>query len=173
MGMEGKSILKSFENGDLTSYRPHPNHTSTNGTSRSHHENGRPLERYYLRGIIAILCPIIITAYWYIVWFVYLIPSDPGTDLFFGHSGAIYVFYSWFLIGIFGLGISEYGMVGIEASMMMEKRWAAKNAMQVMMHADQYVFFPYDKRRREAMSCFGSIPETTPLLSTFIHKVLC
>src|SRR4051812_43050934 len=99
----------------LTIFRPWQIRTASTGLSgrSTHHENSRPLQRYYMRGILAILCPIVITVYWYIVWFVYLIPQNPGSPILFGHRGAIYVFYSWFLIGIFGLGIAQYGLVGI------------------------------------------------------------
>jgi hypothetical protein len=46
-----------------------------------------------------------------------------------------WIFYSWFLAGVFGLNLSKYGLVGIEAAMLQERLWQADNAMTLMMHS--------------------------------------
>lgn len=71
------------------------------------------------------------TLYWFLVWYIYFTPEDGG-PIQFGHNGGRWVYYSWFLLGIFGLNLSKYGLVGLEAGMLMDKRWAATNAMQIM-----------------------------------------
>jgi hypothetical protein len=80
---------------------------------------------------------------WFLVWYVYKVPDPDNkqSPFLFGHSGGLWLFYSWFLVGIFGLGLAKYGLVGVEASMMMDKRWAANNAMQVMSTHFQVSFY--------------------------------
>lgn len=95
-------------------------------------ESGEPLQRYWIRGIIGIFVPFAISVYWFLVWYIYLVPEHPGNPVNFGHSGARWVYYSWWLIGIFGINLSGYGLEGVEASMLMDPKWACKNAMQVM-----------------------------------------
>lgn len=113
--------------------RASPPKEFTIGTSRSIPlERGVNLRRYWVRGLIGILVPLAVTIYWFLVWFVYLIPENPANPVQFGHSGGRWVYYSWFLIAIFGINLSKYSLRGVEAAMMMDPRWAAKNAMEVM-----------------------------------------
>ena len=95
-----------------------------------HH--GDPLRRYYWRALVGCLGPVIITLYYCIIWAFYLIPPASPNDVRFGRPGGRLVFYSWFIIGVIGLDIGEYGLVGIEASMLMKKLWAAPNALHIM-----------------------------------------
>lgn len=44
--------------------------------------------------------------------------------------------YSWFLLGVFGLDLSEFGLLGIEASMLMTTLWSAPSAWHIMMHGE-------------------------------------
>jgi hypothetical protein len=60
--------------------------------------------------------------------------SPDGT--FFGIRGARTVFYAWFLLAVFALDIGEYGMVGNEASMLMDRFWAVPNAQHIMIHGE-------------------------------------
>ncbi|KAK3376273.1 hypothetical protein B0T24DRAFT_665270 [Lasiosphaeria ovina] len=97
-----------------------------------------PLRRFYLRGLVAILVPTAVAAYFVAIWLAYINPGggEQGGPLTIGRPGGLLIFYSWFVIGTLGLGLAEYGLAGVEASMLMEPGWAASNAMQLMMHCE-------------------------------------
>jgi len=99
---------------------------------------GYSLRRFYLRGVVPILVPIAVTAYFVAIWLLYINPGEEqGQPLKIGRPGALPIFYSWFVIATLGLSLSEYGLVGVEASMLMEPGWAPSNAMQIMMHCER------------------------------------
>ena len=51
-------------------------------------------------------------------------------------TGSRTVYYSWFVLGVIGLDLSEYSLLGVEASMLMTTFWGARNAWQVIQHGD-------------------------------------
>jgi len=108
----------------------------TQYSSRTQDARGQNLRRFYVRGLTAVLIPPLVAAYYFVIWFYYLKASPADSPVFFGPRGGLWVFYSWFLIGIIGLNLSSYGFEGIEASMLMDLRWAARDAMLVMMHGE-------------------------------------
>ncbi|KAE9368458.1 hypothetical protein N431DRAFT_560869 [Stipitochalara longipes BDJ] len=97
---------------------------------------GQKLRRFYVRGLTAVLIPPLVTAYYFFIWFHYLRASPANSQVFFGPRGGLWVYYSWFVIGVIGLNLSSYGFEGIEASMLMDLRWAARDAMMVMTHGE-------------------------------------
>jgi hypothetical protein len=103
---------------------------------RNQDVRGQKLRRFYVRGLTAVLVPPLVTAYYFVIWYHYLKASPTDSPVSFGPSGGLWVFYSWFLIGIIGLNLSSYGFEGIEATMLMDPRWAAQDAMLVMMHGE-------------------------------------
>ena len=82
------------------------------------------------------MIPILLTAYYILTWVFYLGTNESPNKLNFGSPGASQVFYSWVVLGVFGLDMGEYALLGVEASMLMELFWAAPNAWHVMMHGD-------------------------------------
>ncbi|RPA84933.1 hypothetical protein BJ508DRAFT_235786 [Ascobolus immersus RN42] len=95
------------------------------------------LRRFYLRPAVGIITPIVVTGFYvYIAW-IYLQPksADPELPIHVGKE-AQWVYYSWFVVGTIGINLSQYGLQGVEASMLMERRWGAENALQLMMHSD-------------------------------------
>src|SRR5690606_656164 len=62
--------------------------------------------------------------------------ADPDNPINIGPGGARLVFYAWFIVGTVGINLSGYGLQGVEASMLMEERWGANNALQLLMHCD-------------------------------------
>jgi hypothetical protein len=42
-----------------------------------------------------------------------------------------------FVVSAISMAISKYGLIGIEAAMLMDKRWAPANTMQLMAHSDK------------------------------------
>lgn len=98
---------------------------------------GQPLHRFYFRSTVGVLGPIVVSAFFIVIWRIYLVPSNAHGPLAFGPPGAIYVFYSWFIAGVVGLNLSLYGLAGVEAAMLMEPAWNVGDAMRLMMHADR------------------------------------
>jgi len=51
-------------------------------------------------------------------------------------AGSRTVYYSWFILGVVGLDLGEYGLLGVEASMLMTTFWSARDAWHVILHGD-------------------------------------
>ncbi|OJD15252.1 hypothetical protein AJ78_04474 [Emergomyces pasteurianus Ep9510] len=92
------------------------------------------LRRFFLRAVAVILGPVIVLAYYIYIW--QLVQSRKGNPLKFGRTNELWIYYSWFVVGVFGLNFSKYGLLGIEASMLHDRNWQAKNAMKLLMHCD-------------------------------------
>jgi hypothetical protein len=45
------------------------------------------------------------------------------------------VYSSWLIIGVFGLGISQYGLAGVEAAMLEDRHLDARDTMALLMHS--------------------------------------
>lgn len=97
---------------------------------------GNHLQRFYVRAIVGILGPLAVCAYFIAIWRLYLVPAQEDGPITFGLRGAKWIFYSWFVAGVLGLGLSLYGLTGIEAAMLMESTWNVGNATRLMLHAD-------------------------------------
>ncbi|KAH7369687.1 hypothetical protein BKA65DRAFT_3394 [Rhexocercosporidium sp. MPI-PUGE-AT-0058] len=121
---------------DSTLLKPGTFEQPDDDTVHNSRHPGFPLRRYYRRGLVGCFAPFIITLYFLLIWALYLNPHQSPDGTIFGRSGAQLVFYSWFIIGVFGLDIGEYGMVGVEASMLMNSFWAVPNASHIMMYGD-------------------------------------
>ena len=80
--------------------------------------------------------PLLLTVYYFLTWALYLGPVESPNEINFGRSGAQLIFYSWFILGVIGLDLGEYGLLGVEASMLMTTFWAAHNAWHVMVHGE-------------------------------------
>ncbi|EGC41819.1 conserved hypothetical protein [Histoplasma capsulatum var. duboisii H88] len=92
------------------------------------------LRRFPLRAVAVIFGPIIVLAYFAFIW--KLIQTREGHTLKFGFSNELWIYYSWFLVGVFGLNFSKYGLLGIEASMLHDRTWQVENTMTLLMHCD-------------------------------------
>ncbi|PGH07838.1 hypothetical protein GX51_01548 [Blastomyces parvus] len=115
-------------------------HKNENGSSNGAGESkeslpGYPLQRYWRRSLLLVLVPPAITAYFCLIeWF--LITKNAESNQY-GHRNALWVYYSWFILGVFGLGISKYGLAGVEASMLQDRHWQVKDAMVLLVHSGQ------------------------------------
>ncbi|KAL3481018.1 hypothetical protein BJX99DRAFT_253999 [Aspergillus californicus] len=94
-----------------------------------------PSSRFILRTCLLVIVPPVITVYFGIICWVYQLP-DPD-KMPYGHRNAQWVFYSWFIISVFGLGISRYGLAGIEAAMVEDSYWHAPDGIALFMHSRQ------------------------------------
>ena len=79
--------------------------------------------------------PPIITAYFLAISYCLLVEDAESNK--FGHRNARWVFYSWFVVGVFGLGASKHGLAGVEAAMLQERWWHANDAMTLLLHSGQ------------------------------------
>lgn len=95
-----------------------------------------PLRRYWVRPLVAILVPSIVSAYYGVIW-IHLIQGVVHDEVvgYRTFSGSL-IFYSWFIIGVFGLSWSKYGLVGVEASMLRTRFWSAPNLVALLMHSN-------------------------------------
>lgn len=96
----------------------------------------QPPRLYWLRPLVLISIPSIITVYYAIIW-VHLLQNTTHDDAvnYRAFSGSL-IFYSWFLIGVFGLSWAKYGLVGVEASMLRSPFWGAPNLVALLMHSN-------------------------------------
>ncbi|PGH12424.1 hypothetical protein AJ80_06731 [Polytolypa hystricis UAMH7299] len=131
---------------------PTPEHTSQTHLSRSEQgavssgdgppevvkgdSDSRPPDKYprfYLRSLLVVFVPFAISAYYLFISFYFLLPKKDIVK--FGYSNEIWIYYSWFVVGVFGLGLSQYGLVGVEAGMLQSPSWKVKCAMALMLHS--------------------------------------
>ncbi|RPA71456.1 hypothetical protein BJ508DRAFT_419911 [Ascobolus immersus RN42] len=100
--------------------------------------DGYALRRFYLRAIVGIVTPIVVTLFYaYISWnHLYGPSADPENPINIGPGSSRFVFYGWFVVGTIGINLSSYGLQGAEAAMLMDRRWGADNALQLLMHCD-------------------------------------
>ena len=93
------------------------------------------LRRFPLRSIFLVAVPPFVAAY-FVITQVVLFSPDPDVVPY-GHRNASWVFYSWFLVGVFGVGAAQYGLEGIEAALLQEPFWAPNNAKILAMHSEK------------------------------------
>jgi hypothetical protein len=79
--------------------------------------------------------PVFLVAYYIITWKLYLGNADSPNGIF-GMGGSRTVFYSWFILAVVGIDLSEYGLLGAEAGMLMTTFWGARDAWHVVLHGD-------------------------------------
>jgi hypothetical protein len=106
-------------------------------TSEYDRAGGNRLQRFYGRAVVGLLCPIVISVYYFAIWRLYLTPNGSTEPMLFGHRGAAWIFYGWFIAGVLGLVLSLYSLSGVEASMLMEPAWNVGVATRLMLHADK------------------------------------
>ncbi|KAK4129804.1 hypothetical protein N657DRAFT_630609 [Parathielavia appendiculata] len=96
----------------------------------------QPPRRYWLRGLVLIFVPSIVTAYYGVIW-VHLLHKNPMDEAvkYRTYSGSL-IYYSWFIIGVFCLSWSKFGLVGAEASMLCSHFWGAQNLVALLMHSN-------------------------------------
>ncbi|ODH46278.1 hypothetical protein GX48_07620 [Paracoccidioides brasiliensis] len=101
--------------------------------------SGYKLRRFWLRTLIGVVVPPAVTGYFIFLVKYFLESQDEGINpLKIGRAGANFAYWSWFIIGIFGLNATKYGLVGVEAGMLMyTPSIGPKDGLQLMMHADR------------------------------------
>uniref|UniRef100_L2FAZ1 Uncharacterized protein n=1 Tax=Colletotrichum fructicola (strain Nara gc5) TaxID=1213859 RepID=L2FAZ1_COLFN len=112
-----------------------PNSDISTGNLSSVAPPTAPRSRYWARTLILLLVPLIITGYYYWIW-LYLL-SRPHDDVIkFGSATEIWVYYSWFIIGVFALEWSKHGLVGVEVAMLETKTFGAPHLVALLSHSE-------------------------------------
>ncbi|KAJ4314654.1 hypothetical protein N0V84_008781 [Fusarium piperis] len=91
--------------------------------------------RYWFRSLVLILCPLIIVGYFVVICY-WLNPEGGDSAVNFGRHGGRWVFYSWFFIGVIGLDLSRYGLLGAEAAMLERSPWEVPNLVALLQHSN-------------------------------------
>lgn len=94
-----------------------------------------PGRRYWFRSLVLILCPLIIVGYFVVICY-WLNPEGGDSAVNFGRHGGRWVFYSWFFIGVIGLDLSRYGLLGAEAAMLERTPWEVPNLVALLQHSN-------------------------------------
>jgi hypothetical protein len=95
----------------------------------------RPRRRFWKRTLVLVLIPSSVTAYFFWIW-MFLLNRDMDDAVKYGRAHEQWVNYSWFVIGVFALGWSKYGLAGLEAAMLEKPFWKPCNAASLLMHSD-------------------------------------
>ncbi|KAK7229238.1 hypothetical protein V2G26_001408 [Clonostachys chloroleuca] len=105
-----------------------PSHENKN-TKESTVET-RPLPPKLLhikRSLVLLLGPLIVVGYYCIIWHLF-IRRDRDDAVNYGISGERWIFYSWFIVGVFALEWSRYGLLGAECAAL-QSRWLRSHDM--------------------------------------------
>ncbi|GAB1320898.1 hypothetical protein MFIFM68171_11108 [Madurella fahalii] len=95
------------------------------------------LRRHVFRALVGALVPPIIAAFYLVIYFRWLRSATSTGGIETGPPGASLVFYAWFIIGVFGLSLGEYGLAGSEGGMMMAPSGRTRHAGHLLLHADK------------------------------------
>lgn len=94
----------------------------------------RKLQRYWLRTIVLILIPSVVTAWYGVIWVALVLGVENDEVVQYRTFSGSQVYYSWFIIGVFGLSWSKFGLAGAEVAMLQTPFWRAPNLVAFLMH---------------------------------------
>ncbi|KAI9162989.1 hypothetical protein HJFPF1_04584 [Paramyrothecium foliicola] len=105
---------------------------------QGHTEEARTQQhrRYWARTLSVILIPSIITAWYGIIWIWLVLGIENDDAAKCRNFSGSQIYYSWFIIGVFGLSWSEYGLAGVGFAMLQTRFWKAPNLFALLMHSD-------------------------------------
>lgn len=95
----------------------------------------RTPSKYRKRAILSVLVPLIATSCFCAIW-LSLLRRDLDNAVKIGYRHEQVVNYFWFVIGVFVLGVSKYGLAGLEAAMLKTPFWQLPNAAALLMHSE-------------------------------------
>ncbi|KAL8882766.1 MAG: hypothetical protein Q9198_000293 [Flavoplaca austrocitrina] len=99
--------------------------------------NTYTFERYIPRSLLNTLGPLLLTALYFFILFVYLLRPSLNDVAPYFPVDAKTVFYAWLILSVFVLDWAKSGLAGFEASALMKPSLAPKTALQLMWHADR------------------------------------
>ncbi|KLJ05487.1 hypothetical protein EMPG_11021 [Blastomyces silverae] len=134
-----KSADYAFSNNDspgtTTSSQPLIDHDKLESppfTSDTPYSDCYKLERYISRTLAGILVPLAVTGFWVAISLDLLQERD---IVAYGSEHEILIYYAWFILAVFGLGLSQYGLAGVEVAMLQHPFWQARNTMVILLHS--------------------------------------
>ncbi|TGJ80752.1 hypothetical protein E0Z10_g8015 [Xylaria hypoxylon] len=95
------------------------------------------IKRFWTRAISCILVPPALAAYFVWTYVTCLRPSEHRRDASSPTPDGRYIWWSWFIIGALGLNVSTYVLAGVEAGMLMTRRFHTLSQDQIAMHKDK------------------------------------
>ncbi|PGH12318.1 hypothetical protein AJ79_04384 [Helicocarpus griseus UAMH5409] len=98
----------------------------------NYQDAGYHLPRFYARALVAIFVPVTVTVFYFAIWGA--VAKRDDSLIRYGLPGEVWLYYSWFIVGVFGLNLSRYALLGVEAAMLQERFWHANDAMGLIMH---------------------------------------
>ncbi|CAM1509151.1 Fc.00g028900.m01.CDS01 [Cosmosporella sp. VM-42] len=108
-------------------------HSVSSGNNNA--PQGQPPTLFLRRTFVLISIPPLVTVYFFIIWRWFL-ERDWDPVVKYGWKNEIWLFYSWFLLGVFGLEWSKHGLVGVEAAMLQRPFWKAPNVATLLFHSE-------------------------------------
>lgn len=106
-------------------------------TQKEKEANGEHLRLFWARTLTCIVAPIFVTGYYAAVWARWLNRFDDQGPVAQGPANGRWVYYVWFVTSAVGIGISKYGLAGVEAAMLMDKWWAPSATTHLMAHRNK------------------------------------
>ncbi|PLB47642.1 hypothetical protein P170DRAFT_447573 [Aspergillus steynii IBT 23096] len=91
------------------------------------------MRRFYWRSLCLCLIPPFVAAYFLVIWLVFL--RRNSETLAYGSIKEFWIFYSWFIISVFGIGWSKYGLAGVEVAMIQSGHFMAPDKPTFKTHS--------------------------------------
>ncbi|KFY27127.1 hypothetical protein V493_03692 [Pseudogymnoascus sp. VKM F-4281 (FW-2241)] len=104
--------------------------------SRTGADKTQQLQRYWARTLVLILVPLIVTAWYCVIWVQLVLGIETDNAVKYSTFSGSVIYYSWFIIGVFGLSWSQYGLAGVEMAMLQSRFWRAPNLVALLMHSN-------------------------------------
>ncbi|GKT88841.1 hypothetical protein CT0861_09837 [Colletotrichum tofieldiae] len=118
----------------VSSKNPHSDITTTEATPEAPLSTSR--SRYLARTFVLLLVPLGITGYYYWIW-LYLLSRDLDEAVKYGSANESWVFWSWFIVGVFALDWAAHGLVGVELAMLETSFWRAPHLIGLLSHSEK------------------------------------
>ncbi|KAM5443192.1 hypothetical protein MferCBS31731_001509 [Microsporum ferrugineum] len=122
-------LLDSLQDNNKTIHGAEYNNNNLNDITK---HAGYRLPRFYTRALMAIFVPGLVTVYYFSIRNIIIKRENDVIKS--GFPGEVWLYYSWFVVGVFGLNLSRYALLGIEAAMLQDNFWQVNNAMALLMH---------------------------------------
>ena len=94
------------------------------------------LQRYYLRTLVLMFVPAIVTAWYGVIWVALVLGIENDDAVKYRTFSGSLIYYSWFIIGVFGLAWSKYGLAGVEVAMLQTPFWRAPDLVAFLQHSN-------------------------------------
>ena len=101
------------------------------------HTRTYAFERYIPRSLLNTLGPCLLTVFYLLILFVYILRSSENGVIPYYPIDARTVFYGWLILSVFVLDWAKSGIAGFEAAALMKPALAPRDGLQLMWHNDR------------------------------------